>query len=196
MHHTRKWRKSAQRRENLRIKRKDTGIDGSSVKDRVHQCCQFIKVPVRLCVCMSEPVIFMRGAVKGSSAHARFLHQPCGRVVSVATLPMMVSRLGWGSRFKSDPRLNAAGSLVKPSGSLESGRMGNISPATEPPWRYFYACQSDYDLWRQHGGPAQTLSRMFWEVKQDPIMGRSPSLSFFITIIDFVEWRSITASVC
>jgi len=37
-----------------------------------------------------------------------------GRVVSVATLPMMVSRLGWGSQFKSDPRLNAAGSLVKP----------------------------------------------------------------------------------
>ena len=36
-----------------------------------------------------------------------------GRVVSVATLPVMVSRLGWGSRFKSDPRLNVAGSLVK-----------------------------------------------------------------------------------
>jgi len=55
-----------------------------------------------------------------------------GRVVSVATLPVMVSRLGWGSRFKSDPRLNAAGSLVTPSGTLESGRMGNTSPATEP----------------------------------------------------------------
>jgi len=37
-----------------------------------------------------------------------------GRVVSVVTLPVMVSRLGWGSRFKSDPRLNAAGSLIKP----------------------------------------------------------------------------------
>ena len=56
-----------------------------------------------------------------------------GRVVSVATLLVKVLRLGWGSRFKSDPRLNAAGSLVKPSGSLESGRMGNTSPATEPP---------------------------------------------------------------
>jgi len=55
-----------------------------------------------------------------------------GRVVSVATLPMMVSRLGWGSRFKSDPRLNAEGSPVTPSGTLESGRMGNTSPATEP----------------------------------------------------------------
>jgi len=53
-------------------------------------------------------------------------------VVSVATLPVMVSRLGWDSRFKSDPRLDAAGNLVKSSGSLESGRMGNTSPATEP----------------------------------------------------------------
>ena len=35
-------------------------------------------------------------------------------MVSVATLLVMVSRLGWGSRFKSDPRLNAAGSLIKP----------------------------------------------------------------------------------
>jgi len=51
-------------------------------------------------------------------------------VVGVATLPVMVSRLG--SRFKSDPRLNAPGSLVKPSGSLESGQMGNTSSATEP----------------------------------------------------------------
>jgi len=58
-----------------------------------------------------------------------------GRVVSVATLPVMVSRLGWGSRFKSDLRLNAAGSLLKPFGSLESGRMGNTSPAAEPPRR-------------------------------------------------------------
>jgi len=56
-----------------------------------------------------------------------------GRVVSVATLPVMVSRLGCGSWFKSDPRLNAAGSPLKPGrGSLESGRMGNTSPATEP----------------------------------------------------------------
>ena len=53
------------------------------------------------------------------------------RVVSVASLPVMVLRLGWGSWFKSDPRLNAADSLEKPSGSLESGRMGNTSPATE-----------------------------------------------------------------
>jgi len=55
-----------------------------------------------------------------------------GRVVSVATLPVKVSRLGWGSRFKSDPRLNAAGSLATPSGTLESGRMGNTSQVTEP----------------------------------------------------------------
>jgi len=54
-----------------------------------------------------------------------------GRVVSVATLPVMVSRLGWGSRFKSDLRLNAASSLVKPYGSWESGRTGNTSPVTE-----------------------------------------------------------------
>jgi len=37
-----------------------------------------------------------------------------GRVVSIATLPVMVSRLGWGSRFKSDSRFNDAGSLIKP----------------------------------------------------------------------------------
>ena len=38
-----------------------------------------------------------------------------GRVINVATLPVMVSRLGWGSRFKSNPRLNAAGSLLEPA---------------------------------------------------------------------------------
>jgi len=45
------------------------------------------------------------------------------------TLPVM-SRLGWGSRLKSDPRLNAAGSLIKPARVLRI--WPDSSPATEP----------------------------------------------------------------
>jgi len=101
-------------------------------------------------------------------------------VVSVATLPVMVSRLGWGSRFISDPSLNAAGSLIKP---------------VRDPWNlagWVTPCQSRSrredastlpvsltDLWRQHGGPGQTPFRKIGEVKRDLIMGRSPSFFFF-----------------
>jgi len=80
-----------------------------------------------------------------------------GRVVSVATLPVMVSRLGWGSWFKSDPRLNAAGSLIKPvrdpwnlAGWVtpRQSRSHLEDTSTLP--------VSLTDLWRQHGGPGHT----------------------------------------
>jgi len=98
-----------------------------------------------------------------------------GRVVSVATLPVMVSRLGWGSRFKSDPRLNAAGSLLKPSGSLGSGRMETPRQPRSHLEDTSTLPVSLTDLWRQHGVPGHTPSRKIWEVKQDLIMGRRPS---------------------
>jgi len=99
-----------------------------------------------------------------------------GRVVSVATLPMMVSRLGWGSWFKSDPRLNAAGSLIKPvrdPWNLD----GWVTP--RQPRSHLEDTStlpvSLTDLWRQDGGPGHTPSRKIWEVKQDLIMGRKSS---------------------
>ena len=86
-------------------------------------------------------------------------------MVSVATLPVMVSRLGWGSRFKSDPRLNAAGSLVTPYGTLESGRMGNTSPATEP-LRGPTQPLTDELRVRQDIAPGYTPSRLIWEANK------------------------------
>ena len=101
-------------------------------------------------------------------------------MVSVATLPVMVSRLGWGSRFKSDPRLNAAGSLIKPvrdpwnlAGWVTSRQpRSHLEDTSTLP-------VSLTDLWRQHGGPGHTPSRKIWEVKQDLIMGRRPSFLLF-----------------
>jgi len=109
-------------------------------------------------------------------------------VVSVATLPVMVSRLGWGSRFKSDPRLNAAGSLIKPVRDTRN-LAGWVTP--RQPRSHLEDTStlpvSLTDLWRQHGGPGHTLSRKIWEVKQDLIMGRRPFFFFFFSILDFVE---------
>jgi len=89
-----------------------------------------------------------------------------GRVVSVATLPVMVSRLGWGSWFKSDPRLNAAGSLIKPV--RDPWNLAGWATPRQP--RSHLEDTSTLpvsltDLWRQHGGPGHTLSRKIWEVK-------------------------------
>jgi len=64
-----------------------------------------------------------------------------GRVVSVDTLLVMVSRLGWGSRFKSDPRWNAVGSFVKQrcrENTVWGLATEKWSRDWQPPWRNFY----------------------------------------------------------
>ena len=74
-------------------------------------------------------------------------------MVSVAALPVMVSRLGWGSRFKSDPRLNAAGSPFKPARDP-----WNLAGWATPrqPRSHLEDTSAQHvsltDLWRQHGG--------------------------------------------
>jgi len=56
-----------------------------------------------------------------------------GRMVSVATLLVLVSRLSWGS-VQIRSAIKCRGQPLKTrEGSLESGRMGNTSPATKPP---------------------------------------------------------------
>ena len=87
-----------------------------------------------------------------------------GRVVSVATLPLMVLRLGWGSRFQFDPRLSAAGRLMKLWWVLgiwpDEYHLASHGTAEKTYPAYLWRTT------RQEVAPGYIPSRSIWKVKQ------------------------------